>query len=132
MNQSKPTILIAEDDQLLRKSTAAFLQGSGYLVLEAESGRRALELLAEITPDLILTDLQMPDLDGFDVLKEVRQLSPDTPVIILSGIGTMDDVIESLRLGAWDYLTKPLDNMNILLVAIEKGLEHGRELVCAL
>jgi PAS domain S-box-containing protein len=125
MNKNNATILFAEDDTFLRKSTVAFLQQKGYRVLETESGRAAITLLNEITPDLILTDLRMPNLDGFDVLKEAGTYCPDTPVIILSGIGTMDDVIKALRLGAWDYLTKPLDKMEILLPVIKKGLDHG-------
>lgn len=124
MQPEKQTILIAEDDNLLRASTAEFLHNNGYHTLEAESGTTAIALLTETCPDLIITDLQMPDVNGLKVLQAAREQCPNSPVIIFSGVGTMEDVVTALRLGAWDYLPKPLSSFDVLLLSVEKGLEH--------
>jgi PAS domain S-box-containing protein len=124
--ETKATILLAEDDSLLLRATAAYLDNHGFQTLEAENGLQAWELFERERPDLVLTDLRMPVMDGFELLTKVIAVSPDTPVIILSGIGTMADVIEALRLGAWDYLTKPVMEMSILLHAVEKALERAK------
>lgn len=118
-------VLTAEDDTLLRKSIVNYLEGQGYIVLEAANGMEALILFRQEQPDLVITDLCMPTMDGLDLLAMVVKESPDTPVLVLSGMGTMHDVIEVLRIGAWDYLTKPLLNLSLLLHAVEKALERA-------
>ena len=122
------TILQAEDDPLLRRSITQYLNTLGFKTLEAENGLEAWEIFQQRRPDLVLTDLRMPVMDGFELLSKVIVESPDTPVIILSGVGTMIDVIEALKLGAWDYLTKPLPELSILLHAVNKALERSRML----
>ncbi|MBW6519555.1 MAG: response regulator [Desulfoarculaceae bacterium] len=79
-------------------------------------------------PDLVLTDLRMPVMNGFELLTRVIAESPDTPIIIFSGIGMMPDVIEALHLGAWGYLTKPMTETTILLHAVNKALERSNML----
>jgi PAS domain S-box-containing protein len=122
------TVLHAEDDPLLRRSTAMYLDTLGFRTMEAENGLKAWEIFQQERPDLVLTDLRMPVMDGFELLTKVIADSPDTPILILSGIGTMTDVIEALHLGAWDYLTKPMTEMSILLHAINKALERSKML----
>ncbi len=122
------TVLHAEDDPLLRRSTAQYLNTLGFRTLEAENGLEAWQIFQQERPDLVLTDLRMPVMDGFELLTRIIAESPDTPVIILSGVGTMTDVIEALHVGAWDYLTKPIPEMSILLHAINKALQHSRML----
>ncbi len=124
------TILHAEDDPLLRHSTATYLTNLGFRVLEAENGLEAWNIFQQENPapDIVLTDLRMPVMDGIELLTKINGTSPDIPVIILSGVGTMLDVIEALRIGAWDYLTKPINEMSILLHAINKGLERSKML----
>jgi PAS domain S-box-containing protein len=122
------TILYAEDDPLLRRSIATYLDNCGFRVLEAENGLVAWQIFQQERPDLVLTDLRMPVMDGFKFLAKVIADSPDTPIIILSGVGTMDDVIEALHIGAWDYLTKPIADMSILSHAIKKALEREKML----
>ncbi|MBU4394312.1 MAG: response regulator, partial [Proteobacteria bacterium] len=122
------TILYAEDDPLLRRSIATYLDNCGLRVLEAENGLAAWQIFQQERPDLVLTDLRMPVMDGFEFLAKVIADSPDTPIIILSGVGTMDDVIEALHIGAWDYLTKPIADMSILSHAIKKALERAKML----
>jgi PAS domain S-box-containing protein len=119
-------ILYAEDDTLLRRSTALYLTTLGFRVIGAENGLEAWNIFQQKRPDLVLTDLRMPVMNGLELMTKVIAASPDTPIIILSGVGTMSDVIEALRLGAWDYLTKPTPEMSILVHAIEKVLERAR------
>lgn len=120
------TILHAEDDHLLRRANASFLSNHGFQTLEAEDGRLAWEIFQRERPDLVLTDLKMPKMSGLELLTRIATTSPDTPVIIISGVGTVNDVIEALQLGAWDYLTKPIQDTDILLHAVNKALERSR------
>ena len=115
-------ILIAEDDDFLRKSVAKFIKKEGYTTLEAANGHEALQIFRKFRPDLILTDLRMPVMDGFDLLDEIIVESPETPVIIFSGVGDKPDIITAMRSGAWDYITKPIEDINFLLERIEKAL----------
>lgn len=119
-------ILTIEDDPTIRHNIVAYLEDSGYLMLQAPTGRQGLELFDTEQPDLVLCDLRMPDLDGLEVLYEITQTSPNTPVIIVSGAGMISDAIESLKRGAWDYVTKPIPNMQVLESAINKALERAR------
>jgi two-component system, NtrC family, sensor kinase len=126
MSEERGTILIAEDDPLIRKTTAHYLTGKGYSVLEASNGKEALQLFREEKPDTLLTDLRMPELDGMELVKMVVEEDPTIPIIIFSGMGTMVDVIEALRMGAWDYLTKPIADLGILSHSISKALKHAK------
>ena len=120
------TILLAEDDLLLQRSLSSFLDEEGYRVQTADDGSQAWELFRQIGADLLITDLRMPGMDGLELLGKVLQQQPGTPVIILSGAGTMDDTIEALRLGAWDYLTKPLHYLSELAHSVNRAIEHRR------
>lgn len=120
------TILSIEDDLLVRKAMASYLQGLGYTVLQAPDGAEGLEIFRRSHPDLVLTDLRLPKLDGMDVLSAIREESPDTPVIIVSGMGTLDDAIRALKLGADDYVTKPITDMALLDHAVGRALERIR------
>jgi len=119
------TVLVAEDDTLIRKSTTAFLQSRGYEIQEAEDGLKALELLRDRKPDILLTDLRMSGLDGAELLKISLRELPFTPVIIISGMGTMQDAIELLRLGAFDYINKPVQDMELILHSVHKAQENA-------
>jgi signal transduction histidine kinase len=121
-----PVILTIDDDQAVRESLANFLEDFGYAVLQAEDGERGLEVFAAGSPDLILVDLRMPRMDGLQVLAKVREISPQTPIMVVSGAGDIRDVVEALRRGAWDYLVKPIQDMNILLHSVETCLERAR------
>ena len=123
MSDQEPTkILVVEDDPFLRKSISFFLRDNGYDIFEAENGRDALECFDREKPALILTDLSMPVMDGLQLLNEMVDKSPSTPIIILSGAGGMPEVIDSLRDGAWDYITKPVPSMEFVLDRIERAL----------
>ncbi|AGF77860.1 PAS domain S-box [Desulfocapsa sulfexigens DSM 10523] len=118
-------IIIAEDDQLIRTTTAHYLRSRGYKVIEAEDGKVALQLFRENAPDIVLTDLRMPELDGMELVKTIALEDAGIPVIIVSGMGTMNDVIEALRVGAWDFLTKPIADLGILNHSIKRALNHA-------
>lgn len=124
--QVQTKILIAEDDQFLRKSISMFIKKKGYFPLEAENGYEALKLFRKERPALILTDLRMPVMDGFDLLEEIVMESPETPVIIFSGVGDKPDIISAMRSGAWDYITKPIDDIDVLIDRIEKALVQAQ------
>jgi DNA-binding NtrC family response regulator len=101
-------------------------EDNGCNVLEAENGRVGLELFKQKKPDLVLVDLRMPEMDGLDVLAHFTGQSADTPVIVISGTGIIADVVEALRLGAWDYILKPIEDMSVLLHVVNKALERSR------
>jgi nitrogen regulation protein NR(I) len=107
--REKKQILIADDEPNLRRVVGAQLQRDGYDVLFAEDGEQALETLAENHVDVLISDLRMPKLDGMQLLKRVVESNPELPVIIITAHGTVDTAVEALKLGAFDYVTKPFD-----------------------
>lgn len=119
------TILTIEDDRLVRRGITSYLEGLGYLVLQARDGAEGLEIFRRAHPDLVLTDLRLPKLDGMEVLSAIQEKSPDTPVIIVSGMGTLEDAIKALKLGAQDYVTKPITDMALLKHAADRALERA-------
>ena len=125
-NASGTIILVVEDDALLRKSVARFIGQRGYKVLEAENGYEALKIFKKEKPALVLTDLRMPIMDGLDLLDELSVESPQTPVIIFSGTTEESEINEALRLGAWDYIKKPIKKVDFLMEKIEKALVRSQ------
>lgn len=119
-------VLIIDDEPIIRLLIRDYLEDSGYLTREAENGKHGLEVFRETPPDVVLVDLRMPEVDGLDVLQAITREAPEIPVIVVSGTGRMKDVIEALRLGAWDYITKPIEDMEMLEHAIGKSLERAR------
>ncbi|MEE4357510.1 MAG: response regulator [Desulfococcaceae bacterium] len=130
LNESDVTILIIDDDPVVRESICVFLEDSGFNTLEAENGRIGLDRFrGEKQVDIILVDLRMPEVDGLDVLAAVTKESPETPIIVVSGTGVLQDAIEALHLGAWDYVSKPIQDMEVLEYAVRKALERAGLLV---
>ncbi|MBU1001843.1 MAG: response regulator [Proteobacteria bacterium] len=126
MDQGKGiTILSIDDEEVIRESIEAYLEDSGYTVIQAENGRVGLEVFRDSKPDLVLVDLRMPEVDGLDVLATVTRERPLTPIIVVSGTGAIQDAIEALRQGAWDYVTKPIQDMAVLEHAVVKALERA-------
>lgn len=118
-------ILTVDDDEFVREILVAYLEDSGYEVLQAENGRLGLETFRRENPDLVMLDLRMPEMDGLEVLGHITKESPDTPVILVSGMGTIGDAIKALKLGAWDYIAKPIHDMGVLEHAVNKALERA-------
>ena len=105
----KKRILVVDDEQLSREDVAEVLADEGYEVAVAADGHEALTVLASFQPDLVLTDLQMPGVNGLGVLGHVQRVSPTTPVIIFTAHVLIDAQREAQRLGVQDFLNKPLD-----------------------
>lgn len=120
------TILTIDDERMMRQAIAAYLEDSGFRVIEAENGRIGVKICREQQPDLILCDLRMPEMDGLEVLATVTRELPETPILVVSGMGNLRDAIEALKLGAWDYLTKPIEDMAVLEHAILQAMDRAR------
>jgi CheY-like chemotaxis protein len=111
----KKRILVVDDEQISRDGVAEVLTDEGYEVAVAADGQEAIALLPSFQPDLVLTDLQMPGLDGIGVLNHVRSISPTTPVIIFTADTTINAKRRAEHLGAEDYINKPLDFADLLM-----------------
>ena len=125
-NAPRPTILVIEDDEAVRQSFIDYLEDADFKVFSAENGRFGLEIFEKEKIDLITVDLRMPEVDGLEVLKRISKKNPDIPLIVVSGTGVISDAIEALRIGAWDYLLKPIEDFTILSHAVESVLEKAR------
>ena len=125
-NNSQTTILIIDDDPTVRQSLGFFLEDQNYLTIQAENGRIGLEIFDQEKVDLVLVDLRMPEVDGLEVLARIRKMSPDTPMIVVSGAGEIGSAVEALHKGAWDYLLKPIKNFSLLMHAVTSALEKAR------
>ena len=122
-NQGK--ILVIDDERVLRSCLRYYLEDFGYDIIEAENGREGLEKIEAEKPDVVLTDLRMPEVDGLDVLKKSKELYPDLPVIVVSGTGRIHDVVDALHFGAWDYLVKPVEDMSIVEHLVRNAVEQA-------
>src|SRR5437762_10343492 len=123
---SKRSILVVDDDKITRDYLAAFLTSSGFVAECLESGDEAIERLASgYSPSMILLDIMLPGKDGIEVLANVKTIYPSIPIIILSGIGQIKTVVEAMKMGATDYLTKPFEE-EALELAIENAIEKER------
>ena len=121
----KPTVLLADDEEDIRASLKMILEYEGYLTLEAASGPDALRRIEESRPDAVILDIKMPRMDGLEVLAEIRNRGLDPPVIVVSGHGTIATAVEATRLGAFDFMEKPLDR-NRVMVTVRNALERRR------
>lgn len=118
-------ILVIDDEVYIRDSVIGFLEDFGFDVIDAENGKIGLERFRAEQPDLVLCDLRMPEVDGLEVLASITEDAPGTPIIIVSGAGNISDTVEALRLGAWDYIIKPVQDMNVLYHAVNKAFERA-------
>jgi two-component system nitrogen regulation response regulator NtrX len=121
----KPIVLVADDEEDIRSSLRMILEYEGLGILEAASGPEALRAVEESRPDVVLLDIKMPRMDGLEVLSELRKRGLDPPVIVVSGHGTIATAVEATRLGAFDFMEKPLERERVLLV-LRNALEHRR------
>ena len=114
-------ILVVDDDEIILTSLSEFLRLEGHVAETAKSFREASARLAAGTFHLVIADVSMPEADGFDLLKLVRNRYPDTAVIMVTGYGTIEDAVRAIKQGAADYLTKPIIDDEIK-VRIERVL----------
>jgi two-component system response regulator PilR (NtrC family) len=119
-----PTLLVVDDEPSIRELIAVTVEPLGFEVREAGSIEEADMVLAEEPPDLILTDLRLPDGNGMDVVKNASELDPPRPVAVITAYGTPESAVEAMRAGAFDYLSKPIDTNRLRSL-----VQHGRNLV---
>jgi DNA-binding NtrC family response regulator len=117
----KNKILVVDDEEALRTVLSAELEGEGYQVSTAGDGDEAIKIIGTQQFHLILLDIKMPNVDGFEVLKFVKQHQPATKVIMLTGFADLKNAIESKKLGAEDFVSKPYDLVD-LLTTVERVL----------
>jgi DNA-binding NtrC family response regulator len=121
----KPTILIVEDDPDGARSVCDVAADAGFTVTLATTGRDGLERFRERTPDVVLTDLILPDIDGIEVLTRVQRLDREVPVLLMTAYGSVDSSVKAMRSGAYDYITKPLD-LDDLQTKLQRAAETSR------
>src|SRR5262245_18544473 len=123
MNQKKDTVLIIEDEPPIRKVLNISLESAGYKVVECDNGKEGASLAASVSPELILLDLGLPDIDGNQVIASIREWS-HVPIIVCSVRNTDEEMIRALDSGADDYVTKPF-NPDVLLARIHANLRKA-------
>jgi two-component system response regulator PilR (NtrC family) len=125
MKKTKGKILVVDDERSMREILEIFLKNEGYSVTAASNGESALEVMKHDHFDLIITDMKMPKVGGLELLKNVKEIYPDTVVVIITAFGTTESAVEAMKLGAFDYITKPFQMDEIRLVvknALEKQM----------
>lgn len=133
MSTNWPALLVVEDEKHTREGLSKFLEGLEYDVLTAEGGGEALRLIEKERPNLVLTDIRMPDMDGMTLLEKIKSKYPEVSVIALTAYGTVESAVKAMKLGAFYYLTKPV-NLEELEFLVKKALtdqtlrEENREL----
>lgn len=125
-NGPQVRLLTVDDEEGIRSGIAAYFEDSGYLVSEAADGQAALALIRQSPPDILITDLRMPNMDGLELIAAVTEEYDNLPIVVLSGTGVLADAIDALRRGAWDYLTKPIQDLAELEIIVQRCLERAR------
>jgi DNA-binding NtrC family response regulator len=115
-------ILIVDDNEDLQFTLSNIIESEGYNVLTADDGNKALKLLKANTPDLVLLDMRLPGMDGMKVLEEIKKFDKNIIVLMLTAYGDVKGAVNAMRLGAFDYLTKPFDNEELIMI-IKKALD---------
>jgi two-component system, NtrC family, nitrogen regulation response regulator NtrX len=124
MHNNHARVLVVDDEAAIRRSLAGILADEGYDAALAEDGERALAVVRERTPDLVLLDIAMPGRDGIEILEELRRAHPALPVVMMSGHGTIETAVRATQLGAFDFIEKPL-SLDKLLLTVRHALEKS-------
>ncbi|UCG99902.1 MAG: sigma-54-dependent Fis family transcriptional regulator [Deltaproteobacteria bacterium] len=119
------TVLVVDDEPSIIQSLHGILADEGFEVMSADGGLKALDIIKETIPDIVLLDIWMPDIDGIETLKRIRELYPSLQVIMISGHGTIDTAVRATKLGAYDFIEKPLSLEKVLL-SINNALNYNR------
>jgi len=116
-------LLVVDDDSLIRRSLGEMLRREGYIVAEAATGTEAMKIAATAAPDLVITDFNMPEIDGMQLLRALKAKKPDLPVILVTGYGTVEQAVEAMKHGAYDYVSKPIMDDEMKLV-VKRALDE--------
>src|SRR5688500_5991936 len=122
------SVLVVDDEDLLARSCTQILVSEGYEVSSATRAKAALEAVRRQRPDVVLTDLMLPDMHGMELLREIMQVAPETLVIVITGFATVDSSVEAIRAGAYDYIPKPFTatQLRILIGRAAQQVRVGR------
>lgn len=115
-------ILVIDDDEIIRDAVQAFLKAVGFNVMVTATGRSGVDMIKEENFDIVMTDLVMPEMSGIEVLKEIKSSKKQLPVIVMTAFGTIQTAVEAMRLGAFDYVTKPFV-MEELMIVIKRAID---------
>lgn len=119
-------LLVIDDDAVLRAGIQEYFEDNGFTVIEAEEGQQGLLMCRSKKPDLVVIDLQIQGLSGIEILRTITQEFPELPIVVISETNGLEAVIQALRIGAWDYLSKPLHALSVLEHALCRALERAR------
>jgi DNA-binding NtrC family response regulator len=119
------TVLVVDDKEMMRDSVASTLQRAGFTVVTASDGNAGIEAVMKRRPDAVVTDMKMPGMTGVEMLEKIRQIDDDLPVVLMTAFGTIETAVKAMRLGAFDYLTKPFEG-DELIICIKRAIEHRR------
>jgi DNA-binding response OmpR family regulator len=125
MDESR-RILVVDDEPLIRQAVADYLQGCGYETVTAADGAEGLAKARAGRFQAVLVDLRMPQVDGLEVIATLQDEQPELPVVVVSGTGVLSDAIEAMRQGAWDYITKPVQDIEEIRVTVERVMERAQ------
>ena len=131
MNGQKPLLVVIDDEQGILDVVSRFAQRAGYEAITCANGRDAIAQLQTRRADLVLVDLRMPDVGGLDVLRAIREIDPRCQAVLMTGYASVETAVEAIKLGAMDYMTKPLDfaRLEQLLAGVRDDLERRRSLL---
>ncbi len=119
------TVLVVDDKEMMRDSVATTLQRSGFTVVTAPNAEAGLQSVAVKRPDVVVTDMRMPGMSGVELLEQIRRIDDDLPVILMTAFGTIETAVKAMRLGAFDYVTKPFEG-DELIITVKRAIEHRR------
>jgi two-component system, sensor histidine kinase and response regulator len=119
------TIFIIDDDEIIRLSCEQILRKSGYTVKTFANGYEGIERLKEVRPPLLVVDIKMPELDGFEIIKIVRKIDPDLVIVVITGYATIETAVDAMKMGAYDFLPKPFTPGELRMI-IDRGIERWR------
>ncbi|MDO8721610.1 MAG: sigma-54 dependent transcriptional regulator [Syntrophales bacterium] len=119
-----PNILVVDDEEEIRKILAHIIEAEGFKALLAPDGHKAIQAVCVAKPDAVLLDVRMPGLNGMEVLKKIKDLNPDLPVVLVTAFADIHQAVEAMKIGAHDYLAKPFDNQDVVRV-IHRALGEG-------
>ena len=116
MSEDRPSVLIVDDEQNIRAILSSLVEKEGFLARCAEDGDRALEMIVQDLPDILLTDIKMSAMDGMDLLRRAKEIEPDLPVVLITAYAGITGAVEAMKAGAHDYLAKPFENQEVVRV----------------